>query len=113
MVPPAITLYRPPGGTVPQEEYPSSIPFFPPITEKTIKLYTRLYAVTVAAIIAFGGLVAPVLEVKLGVGGERYWASCWHLLPAVLAFVERLQDVRRSHCLPACLPDCLPPASNS
>ncbi len=52
-----------------QEEYPSSIPFFPPITEKTIKLYTRLYAVTVAGIIAFGGLVAPVLEVKLGVGG--------------------------------------------
>ena len=55
-----------------EEEYPSTIPFFPPVTEKTVQLYTRLYAAIVAAIIAFGGIVAPVLEVKLGIGGG--WA---------------------------------------
>lgn len=27
---------------------------------------------TVAFIILFGGLLAPILEVKLGVGGERF-----------------------------------------
>lgn len=32
--------------------------------------YTRFYAVTVAGIITFGGLVSPILEVKLGLGGE-------------------------------------------
>ena len=53
----------------PEEEYPSSIPFFPPINEKTIKMYTRFYAITVAGIITFGGLVAPILEVRLGIGG--------------------------------------------
>lgn len=55
-----------------KEEFPSSIPLFPPITEKTIKLYTRLYQFTVAGIIAFGGLVAPVLELRLGMGGTSY-----------------------------------------
>jgi hypothetical protein len=54
-----------------EEAYPSTIPFFPPVTEKTVQLYTRLYAAIVAAIIAFGGIVAPVLEVKLGIGGGR------------------------------------------
>lgn len=51
------------------EEFESAIPFFPPINEKTIKAYTRFYAVTVIGIIVFGGLVAPMLEVRLGVGG--------------------------------------------
>ncbi|KAL4857373.1 Protein ORANGE-GREEN [Chlorella vulgaris] len=54
------------------EDFPSSIPFFPPITEKTINLYQRFYAITVAAIIAFGGIIAPVLEVHLGIGGASY-----------------------------------------
>jgi hypothetical protein len=54
------------------ESYPSFIPFFPPVNEKTLKLYTNLYALTVAAIITFGGLVAPTLEVKLGIGGKSY-----------------------------------------
>jgi hypothetical protein len=31
--------------------------------------YWRFYLVTVALIILFGGLLAPILEVKLGVGG--------------------------------------------
>jgi hypothetical protein len=51
------------------EEFESAIPFFPPINEKTIKAYTRFYAITVIGIIVFGGLVAPMLEVRLGVGG--------------------------------------------
>ncbi|PSC73190.1 hypothetical protein C2E20_3750 [Micractinium conductrix] len=72
-----------------QEEYPSSIPFFPPITEKTIQLYWRLYAFTVAFIIAFGGLVAPVLELKLGVGGTSYMDVIKLLhLPTQLAEVD-------------------------
>lgn len=54
------------------EEYPSSIPFFPPVNEKTIQSYINLYAVTVAAIILFGGLVAPTLELHMGLGGA------WH-----------------------------------
>ncbi|PRW32857.1 hypothetical protein C2E21_8129 [Chlorella sorokiniana] len=72
-----------------KEEYPSSIPFFPPITEKTITLYTRFYAVTVAAIITFGGLVSPILEVKLGLGGQSYrdFIANMHL-PTQLAQVD-------------------------
>jgi len=42
------------------ESYPSFIPFFPPVNEKTMKLYTNLYYVTVAGIIMFGGLVGIV-----------------------------------------------------
>ncbi|KAL4422717.1 hypothetical protein ABPG75_008914 [Micractinium tetrahymenae] len=72
-----------------EEQYPSSIPFFPPITEKTIQLYMRLYAVTVAGIIAFGGLVAPTLEVKLGVGGTSYFDFIRSMhLPTQLAEVD-------------------------
>jgi hypothetical protein len=54
------------------ESYPSFIPFFPPVNEKTMKLYTNLYGLIVAAIIMFGGLVSPTLEVKLGLGGKSY-----------------------------------------
>ena len=52
-----------------EEQYPSSIPFFPPVNEKTIQSYIQLYAVTVSAIILFGGLLAPSLEVHMGLGG--------------------------------------------
>ena len=34
--------------------------------------YWRFYLATVAFIIFFGGLLAPVLEVKLGVGGACF-----------------------------------------
>lgn len=54
------------------ESYPSFIPFFPPVNEKTLQLYTNVYYLGVAAIILFGGLVAPSLEVKLGLGGVSY-----------------------------------------
>ncbi|EFN51315.1 hypothetical protein CHLNCDRAFT_55274 [Chlorella variabilis] len=73
----------------PEEEYPSSIPFFPPINEKTIKMYTRFYAITVAGIITFGGLVAPILEVRLGIGGSSYFDFIRSLhLPTQLAQVD-------------------------
>ena len=65
------------------ESYPSFIPFFPPVNEKTLKLYTNLYGLTVAAIILFGGLVAPTIQVKLGIGGKSYadFISSVHLPP--------------------------------
>ena len=65
------------------ESYPSFIPFFPPVNEKTLKLYTNLYGLTVAAIILFGGLVAPTIQVRLGIGGKSYadFISGVHLPP--------------------------------
>lgn len=72
-----------------EESYPSFIPFFPPITEKTLQLYINFYVLAVATIILFGGLVAPVLEVKLGLGGTTYneFISGLHL-PQQLAEVD-------------------------
>ncbi len=53
-----------------QEQYNSALPFLPPLSEKTLRSYYTAYASMVAGIIAFGALVAPILEVKLGLGGE-------------------------------------------
>lgn len=101
------------------EDFPSSIPFFPPITEKTINLYQRFYAITVAAIIAFGGIIAPVLEVHLGIGGEPafrfYWQSCLgrHLIPHPTPLVPGgwnivawLQQQKQLWSRPGCWPLC-------
>lgn len=65
------------GGTnasdeVANEQFPSAIPFFPAVTGLTVKTYGQIYAALVTAIILFGGLAAPVLEVKLGLGGASY-----------------------------------------
>ena len=54
-----------------EERYPSVVPLLPPLTDKTIKFYLRFYLSALAIIIVFGGLLAPTLEVKLGVGGEQ------------------------------------------
>ena len=54
------------------EQFPSAIPFFPAVTGLTVKTYGQIYAALVTAIILFGGLAAPVLEVKLGLGGASY-----------------------------------------
>jgi len=54
------------------EPFPSALPFFPPLKDGTLATYTRFYGAAVAAIIVFGGLLAPVLEVKLGLGGSSY-----------------------------------------
>jgi hypothetical protein len=54
------------------ENFKSALPFMPPVTEKTLKNYVAFSAATVTAIILFGGLIAPILEVKLGLGGQSY-----------------------------------------
>ena len=54
------------------EEFPSALPFAPPLNIETIRTYYLAFGVIIAAIILFGGLVAPVLEVRLGLGGQSY-----------------------------------------
>lgn len=53
-----------------EERYPSVVPFLPPLTDKTMKFYLRFYLSAFAFIVVFGGLLAPTLEVKLGLGGQ-------------------------------------------
>ncbi|GER33742.1 chaperone protein dnaJ-related [Striga asiatica] len=53
-------------------DIPSSIPFLPHVTPKTLK---RLYLTSfsfISGIIILGGLIAPILELKLGLGGTSY-----------------------------------------
>ena len=72
-----------------EEAYPSFIPFFPPVTSKTLKLYTNFYYLSVAAIILFGGLIAPSLELRLGLGGVSYYEFIQSVkLPTQLAEVD-------------------------
>ncbi|XP_021765225.1 protein ORANGE-LIKE, chloroplastic-like [Chenopodium quinoa] len=53
-------------------EIPSSIPFLPHVTPKSLKkLYLTSFSF-IAGIIVFGGLIAPSLELKLGIGGMSY-----------------------------------------
>lgn len=49
----------------------SALPLMPPLSQKTLNTYYTAYAGLVGGIIAFGALVAPILEVRLGFGGER------------------------------------------
>eukprot|EP00250_Pteridium_aquilinum_P010343 c19316_g1_i1 orf=227-1234(+) len=53
-------------------EFKSFIPFLPPLTSKTLRQYYATCLMLMAGIIMFGGLVAPMLEVKLGPGGTSY-----------------------------------------
>ena len=52
-----------------EDVYPSVVPFLPPLTDATIKDYWTFYLGAVAAIITFGALLAPALELHLGMGG--------------------------------------------
>ncbi|KAK3158102.1 hypothetical protein QOZ80_2AG0132950 [Eleusine coracana subsp. coracana] len=53
-------------------EIPSTIPFMPHASPKTMKqLYMTSFSV-ISGIIIFGGLLAPILELKLGLGGTSY-----------------------------------------
>nr|GMD86774.1 protein ORANGE-LIKE, chloroplastic [Ipomoea batatas]GME05862.1 protein ORANGE-LIKE, chloroplastic [Ipomoea batatas] len=53
-------------------DIPSSIPFLPNMTPKTLKqLYLTSFSF-ISGIIVFGGLLAPILELKLGLGGTSY-----------------------------------------
>ncbi|KAD6119865.1 hypothetical protein E3N88_11136 [Mikania micrantha] len=70
-------------------DIPSSIPFLPLVTPKTLKqLYLTSFSF-VSGIIVFGGLLAPMLELKLGLGGTSYkdFISNMHL-PLQLSQVD-------------------------
>jgi hypothetical protein len=54
---------------VEEEAFPSAVPFLPPLTDKTLNDYIYFYATAVTLLIVFGGYLAPVAEVKLGLGG--------------------------------------------
>ncbi|KAG9159120.1 hypothetical protein Leryth_017563 [Lithospermum erythrorhizon] len=53
-------------------DIPSSIPFLPPVTPTTLKQLYLTSFTFISGIIVFGGLLAPVLELKLGIGGASY-----------------------------------------
>ncbi|KAK7268033.1 hypothetical protein RIF29_20716 [Crotalaria pallida] len=53
-------------------EIQSSIPFLPHVTPKTLKKLYLTSASFISAIMLFGGLIAPTLELKLGIGGTSY-----------------------------------------
>ncbi|XP_059461020.1 protein ORANGE-GREEN, chloroplastic [Corylus avellana] len=52
--------------------FPSFIPFLPPLSSENLKLYYASCFSLIAGIIIFGGLLAPTLELKLGLGGTSY-----------------------------------------
>lgn len=58
--------------SIAKENFKSALPFMPPVTEKTLKNYLIIFAAFVTVVILFGGLIAPILEVKLGIGGQSY-----------------------------------------
>jgi hypothetical protein len=73
-----------------QQKYLSALPFLPPLTEKSLTTYYTIYGAFFGAVILFGGLLAPLLEVRIGVGGESWsvvTTRCLflHMLPAVAA----------------------------
>ena len=53
-----------------EEKFPSAVPFLPPLTDATMTQYFRFYTAAVTIIVVFGGLLSPILEVKLGLGGD-------------------------------------------
>lgn len=53
-------------------DIPSSIPFLPLLTTTTLKQFYATCFLFIAGIIIFGGLLAPSLELKLGLGGTSY-----------------------------------------
>ncbi|CAH1412483.1 unnamed protein product [Lactuca virosa] len=70
-------------------DIPSSIPFLPSVTPKTLKqLYLTSFSF-ISGVIVFGGLLAPILELKLGVGGTSYKDFITHMhLPMQLSEVD-------------------------
>ncbi|CAI9774953.1 unnamed protein product [Fraxinus pennsylvanica] len=48
--------------------FPSFIPFLPPLTSANLKQYYATCFSLIAGIMLFGGLLAPTLELKLGLG---------------------------------------------
>jgi len=71
------------------QEYPSALPLLPPLTDETMDKYTYAFWASISAIIFFGGIVAPTLEVKLGLGGQTYAEFIQYLgLPRQLSQVD-------------------------
>ena len=56
----------------PKREFESVIPGFPVLTEDSVQDYRIYWRVAVGILLLFGGLIAPVAEVKLGLGGTSY-----------------------------------------
>ncbi|CAB4271158.1 unnamed protein product [Prunus armeniaca] len=52
--------------------FPSFIPFLPPLSSDNLKQYYVVCYSIIMAFILFGGLLAPTLELKLGIGGTSY-----------------------------------------
>ncbi|PON60024.1 Heat shock protein DnaJ, cysteine-rich domain containing protein [Parasponia andersonii] len=52
--------------------FPSFIPFLPPLSSANLKQYYATCFSLIAGIMLFGGLLAPTLELKLGLGGTSY-----------------------------------------
>ncbi|XP_059666901.1 protein ORANGE-GREEN, chloroplastic-like [Cornus florida] len=52
--------------------FPSFIPFLPPLNSTNLKQYYATCFSLIAAFMLFGGLLAPTLELKLGLGGTSY-----------------------------------------
>ncbi|KAF6135412.1 hypothetical protein GIB67_027286 [Kingdonia uniflora] len=52
--------------------FPSFIPFLPPLSSENLKQYYATCFSLIAGIIIFGGLLAPTLELRLGLGGTTY-----------------------------------------
>ncbi|XVF54858.1 hypothetical protein PTKIN_Ptkin05aG0214700 [Pterospermum kingtungense] len=69
--------------------FPSFIPFLPPLTSSNLKVYYVTCYSLIAGIMLFGGLLAPTLELKLGLGGTSYadFISNMHL-PMQLSQVD-------------------------
>jgi len=72
-----------------EEKFSSALPFLPPLDETTLNLYFTVYGVIVISVILFGGLVAPLVEIRLGLGGMSYlqFVESMHL-PSQLAQVD-------------------------
>ncbi|KAG5558244.1 hypothetical protein RHGRI_008245 [Rhododendron griersonianum] len=70
-------------------DFPSFIPFLPPLSSANLKQYYATCFSLIAGIIIFGGLLAPTLELKLGIGGTSYadFISSMHL-PMQLSDVD-------------------------
>lgn len=60
-----------------KEQYLSALPFLPPLTDKTLNTYYTVYGFFFLGVIVFGALLAPLLELRMGVGGE--WARAGHV----------------------------------
>jgi hypothetical protein len=71
------------------DQFSSAVPWIPKLTESNLQRYYTAYFLIVAAIILFGGLLAPILELRLGVGGASYMEFIQSLhLPSQLALVD-------------------------